>query len=51
MIIRDRIRSRYPSVSNEEWRKNLRRDFLKTTIFCVTVWLISAAFTVWLLWR
>ena len=51
MILRDRIRLRYPRVSNEEWRKQLRRDLLKTTIFCVSIWLISTVFTVWLLWR
>jgi len=49
--IRDKLRKRHPVMSNEQWRKDLRRSTIKSILIAAGAYLLSAIFTVWLLWR
>ncbi len=48
--LRDRLKKNYNRVPYEQWRKNLRRSTIKSILFAVGAYLLSAIFTVWLLW-
>ena len=51
MSIHEKLQKRHPVMSNEEWRKNLRRSTIKSILIAAGAYLLSAIFTVWLLWR
>lgn len=40
-----------PAKSQDEWRKELRRDLLRIVAGCALFWSAAGAFTVWLLAR